>query len=100
MPLLGASYASAVVVAVVFVLNTGLGRTLERELDAPARTLVAVPVVVLAVVVFCACMGALIVPAQRRVLMRIAEIAGWMILAWLMVAGLLLAGVAWALHRL
>lgn len=100
MPLLGALYASTVVVVVVFILNTGLGRTLEDKLDAPARTLIAAPVIVLAVVVFTACMVALLAPQSRREAMRIAEITAWLIPAWLMMAGLVLGAIDYALSRI
>ena len=100
MPLFGAVYASAIFVAAIFILNTGLGRTLERELDAPARTLVAAPVITLAVVVFCASMAALLVPDYRRQSMRVAEIAGWIIPAWLIMSATVLVGIAWALARI
>src|ERR1700754_2808792 len=65
-PLLGALYGSLVVVAVVALLASHLGRSFEDEVDAPARTLVAAPVVVFASVVFLASMVGLIVPGYRR----------------------------------
>jgi hypothetical protein len=100
MPLLGALYASTVVVVVIFILNTGIGRALEKDLDAPARTLIAAPVVILATVVFTACMIALLAPDYRRQSMRTAEIAGWLIPAWLIMAGTTLGAIAYALHRI
>src|SRR5215207_9247975 len=51
-PLIGALYGSLVVVAVVVLLASQLGRSFEDEVDAPARTLVAAPVVVFATAVF------------------------------------------------
>jgi hypothetical protein len=62
LPLLGATYGSLVVVAVIAILNTQIGRDLEDEIDAPARTLIAAPVVVSAVVVFVASMVSLVLP--------------------------------------
>ena len=100
MPLLGALYASTVVVIVIFILNVGLGRSIEDELDAPARTLIAAPVIGLAIVVFCACMVALLAPAYRRDSMKVAEIAAWLIPAWLLMGGLVLGAIAYALARI
>ena len=65
-PLLGALYGSLVIVVIVALLNSHLGRDLDDEIDAPARTLVAAPVILSATVVFVACMVALILPAYRR----------------------------------
>ena len=59
-PLLGALYGSLVLVAIVAVLASNLGRGFEDEVDTPARTLVAAPVVIFAVVVSLASMLALI----------------------------------------
>jgi hypothetical protein len=98
-PLLGALYASTVVVVVIFILSTGLGRRLEDRLDAPARTLIAAPVITLAVIVFCACMVALIQPAYRSQSMRVAEITGWLIPAWLLMAATTLGAIAYALDH-
>jgi hypothetical protein len=98
-PLLGALYGSLVIVAVVAILDSRLGRGLENEIEAPARTLIAAPVVALAAVVFVASMAALVVPAYRRPSLRVAEIAGWLILAWLMIGGLVLGAVSFALHH-
>ncbi|MGH2957795.1 MAG: hypothetical protein ACRDL6_12480 [Solirubrobacterales bacterium] len=100
MPLLAALYGSVVVIAVIFVLRTEIGRDIEDKLDAPARTLIAAPLVVLAVIVFCAGLVALIVPAYRREVMRVAEFAAWIIPAWALMAGLVLGAIAWALARL
>jgi hypothetical protein len=100
MPLLGALYASTVVVIVIFILNTDVGRAIEDDLEAPARTLVAAPVVILATVVFAACMVALLAPGYRRHSMRVAELAGWLIPAWLLMAGTTLAAIAYALDRI
>ena len=47
-PLFGALYGSLVIIAVVAVLASDLGRNFEDEVDAPARTLVAAPVVAFA----------------------------------------------------
>jgi hypothetical protein len=98
-PLLGALYGSVVIVAVVAVLSSGAGRSFEGEVDTPARTLVAAPVVAFAIVVFVACMVALIVPAYRRASLRVAEIAAWLIPAWLVMSGMGIGAVAFALHH-
>lgn len=98
-PLLGALYGSVVIVAVVAVLASGAGRGFEDEVDAPARTLVAAPVVVFAVVLFIASMAGLVAPSYRRVFMRIAEIAGWLIPAWLVMCAMVIGAVAFALNH-
>src|SRR5262245_25761439 len=98
-PLLGALYGSVVIVAVVAVLASGAGRSFEHEVDAPARTLAAAPVVAFAAVLFLASLVALIAPAYRRTLMRIAEIAAWLIPAWLVMCAMGIGAVAFALHQ-
>ena len=98
-PLLGALYGSLVIVAVVALLASHLGRHFEDEVDAPARTLVAAPVVAFAGVVFLASLVALIVPGYRRQSMRVAEIAAWLIPAWLVMAAMGIGAVAFALHH-
>ena len=99
MPLLGALYGSLVIVAVLAILNSHIGRGLEHEVNAPARTLVAVPVVFAATVVFVGSMLALLVPAYRRVALRVAEIAGWLIPAWLVMGAMVLGAISFALHH-
>jgi len=99
MPLLGALYSSLVIVAVVAILNSHIGRGLEDEIDAPARTLVAAPVIASAVVVFVASMVALLAPEYRRPSLRIAEIASWLIPAWLVMGGMVLGAISFALHH-
>ena len=99
MPLLGALYSSLVIVAVVAILNSHIGRRLEDEIDAPARTLVAAPVIASAVVVFVASMVALLAPEYRRPSLRIAEIASWLIPAWLVMGGMVLGAISFALHH-
>lgn len=98
-PLVGALYGSLVVVAVVAVLDSQLGRSFEDEVDAPARTLVAAPLVVFAVVLFVASVVALIVPGWRRQSLRVAEIFGWLIPAWLVMCAMGIGAVAFALHH-
>jgi hypothetical protein len=98
-PLLGALYGSLVIVAVIAVLESHFGRSFEDEIDAPARTLVAAPVVMFAIVVFVASMVALILPGYRRPSLRVAEIGGWLIPAWLMMAAMVLGAIAFALHH-
>jgi hypothetical protein len=85
---------------VIAVLDTDLGRDLQRDLDAPARAMVAVPVLALAAVVFATCVLALVQPGARDRLLRIAGVAGWLIPAWLLMAGLTLGAIAYALDRL
>jgi hypothetical protein len=97
---LGALYASVVTTIVIAVLDTDLGRDLQRDLDAPARALVAAPVLALAAVVFVSCVLALILPAARERLLRIAGMAGWLIPAWLLMSGLVLGAIAYALESL
>ncbi|HKH42059.1 MAG TPA: hypothetical protein VKA41_09415 [Solirubrobacterales bacterium] len=98
-PLIGALYGSLVVVAVVVLLASQLGRSFEDEVDAPARTLVAAPVVVFATAVFVACMAALILPGYRRQSLRVAEIFSWLIPAWLVMCAMGIGAVAYALHH-
>ena len=98
-PLLGALYGSLVIVAVVALLASDAGRSFEDEVDAPARTLVAAPVVVFAGVVFLASMVALIVPGYRRRSLRVAEIGAWLIPAWLVMSAMGIGAVAFALHH-
>jgi hypothetical protein len=98
-PLLGALYGSLVIVAVVGVLESSAGRDFEDEVDAPARTLIAVPVVGFAAVVFLASMVALILPGYRRHVLRVAEIVGWLIPAWLVMSAMAVGAVAFALHH-
>jgi hypothetical protein len=96
-PLLGALYGSLVIVAIVAVLASDLGRSFEDEVDAPARTLVAAPLVVFAAVVFVACMVALILPGYRRQSLRVAEVFTWLIPAWLVMCAMGIGAVAFAL---
>jgi hypothetical protein len=98
-PLLGAFYGSLVIVTVVGLLESDAGREFEDEVDAPARTLVAAPVVAFAVAVFVACVLALIVPAYRRRSLRVAEIAAWLIPAWVVMSAMGIGAVAFALHH-
>src|SRR3954465_11092542 len=98
-PLLGALYGSLVIVAMVVVLASNLGRSFEDEVDTPARTLVAAPVVAFARAVFLASLVALIVPGYRRLNRRVAEIAAWLIKAWLVMAAMGIGAVACALHH-
>ena len=98
-PLLGALYSSMVIVLLVALLNSQMGRDLDGEIDTPARTLLAAPVIISATVVFVACLVALIVPAQRRPAMRIAEIGSWLIPAWLVMGAMVLGAISFALHH-
>lgn len=98
-PLLGASYGSLVIVAIIAILNTQIGRDLEDEIDAPARTLIAAPIVVAAGVVFVASMVALVLPPYRRPALRVAELAGWLIPAWLIIGAMVLGAVTIALNH-
>jgi hypothetical protein len=85
---------------VIALMDTDLGRDLQKDLDAPARALVAVPFLALAAVVFIASVLALVLPGTRDRLLHIAGIAGWLIPAWLLIAGLVLGGIAYALDSL
>jgi hypothetical protein len=98
-PLLGALYGSLVIVAVIAVLESHFGRSFEDEIDAPARTLVAAPVVIFATVVFVASLLALILPGYRRPSLRVAEIGGWLVPAWLVMSAMVLGAIAFALHH-
>jgi hypothetical protein len=98
-PMLGALYGSMVVVVVVAILNSHLGRGFENDLDTPARTLVAAPLVIAATLVVAASLSALLVPEYRRPCLRVAEIAGWMIPAWLVMAGMALGAISFALNH-
>ena len=98
-PLLGALYGSLVIVAVIAILGSQIGRELEDEIDAPARTLIAAPVVITAAVVFAASLVALVAPAYRRPSLRVAEIAGWLIPAWLIIGALVLGATDYALNH-
>ena len=97
--LLWAAYGALVIVAVVAVLSSRFGRGIEDDLDAPARTLVAAPVVVAATVVFGAALLALVLPEYRRQSLGVAEIAGWLIPAWLVMAGMVLGAIQFALDH-
>ena len=98
-PLLGALYGSLVIVAIVALLSSHLGRELDDKIDAPARTLVAAPVIFSATVVFAASMVALILPASRRAALRVAEIAAWLIPAWLVMGAMVLGAISFALNH-
>jgi predicted Co/Zn/Cd cation transporter (cation efflux family) len=98
-PLIGALYGSLVVVLIVALLNSHLGRDLDHRVDAPARTLVAGPVIVSAIVVFAASMLALLLPTQRRSALRVAEIASWLIPAWLVMGAMVLGAISFALDH-
>jgi hypothetical protein len=98
-PLLGALYASIVIVAMIAVLESHIGRRLENEIDATARALIAVPVVAAAVVAFLASMVALVLPGSRRPALRVAEVACWLIPAWLLIGAMVLGAVDYALHH-
>src|SRR5260221_13986051 len=99
LPLLGALYGSLVIVVGVAILTSHIGRGLENEIDAPARTLIAAPVILAATVVFVASMVTLVLPEYRRPALRVAEIAGWLIPAWLVMGGMVLGAISFALHH-
>jgi hypothetical protein len=98
-PLLGALYGSLVIVGVIAILESRIGRNLEDEIDAPARTLIAAPVVLTAVFLFVASTVALVLPAYRRPSLRVAEIAAWLIPAWLIIGALVLGAIDFALNQ-
>jgi hypothetical protein len=84
---------------VIAILNSHIGRGFEDDLDAPARTLVAAPLIIAATVVVIASLAALLVPDYRRLSLRVAEIAGWLIPAWLVMSGMALGAISFALHH-
>lgn len=98
-PMVGMVCSSLVVVAVVAVLNSQIGREIEDDLAAPARTLIAAPAVIAAVVAFGASIVALI-PEYRRPALGVAAIAGWIVAAWLVMAAMILAGIKFATERI
>src|SRR5215212_9231647 len=98
-PLIGALYSSLVIVVLVALLNSHVGRDVDGSIDAPARALVAAPVIISATVVFVACMVALVLPARRRPAMRVAEIGSWLIPAWLVMGAMVLGAISFALHH-
>jgi hypothetical protein len=99
LPLLGALYSSLVIVAVIAILNSSVGRGFENDVDAPARTLIAAPLILAALVVFVASMVALILPAYRRPSLRVAEIGSWVIPAWLVMCAMAVGAISFALHH-
>src|SRR3954468_22518795 len=98
-PLLGALYGSLVIIVIVALLSSHFGRHLDDRIGAPARTLVAVPVIISATVVFTASLVALILPAYRRGALRIAEIAAWLAPAWLVMGAMVLGAISFALDH-
>jgi hypothetical protein len=98
-PIIGAAYGSLVIVAVVAILNSDVGRSLEGEVNAPARAMIAIPIVIAASVVSIASLMAMMLPGSRRVSLRVAEIAAWLIPAWLVMGAMVLGAVSFALHR-
>jgi hypothetical protein len=96
--MVGMVCSSLVVVAVIAVLNSQMGRAIEDDLAAPARTLIAAPALIAAIVAFCASMLALL-PEYRRTALQLAAIAGWVVAAWLVMAAMILAGVKFAVDR-
>ena len=85
--------------AVIAVLNSQIGRDIEDDLSAPARTLIAAPAVIAALVAFCASMLALL-PEYRRPALRVAAIASWVIAARLVMAAMIVAGIKVAPEQL
>jgi hypothetical protein len=96
--MVGMICSSLVVVAVIAVLNSQIGRDIEDDLATPARTLIAAPAVIAAAACFCASMIALL-PEYRRPALQVAAIAGWMVAAWLVMAAMILAGIKFAVDR-
>jgi hypothetical protein len=99
LPLLGALYGSVVIVAVVAVLSSHIGRDLDDEIDAPAQALIAVPVIVTASVAAIASLLAMILPRSRRACLAVAEIAAWLIPAWLLIGAMVLGAISYALNH-
>jgi uncharacterized membrane protein len=98
-PLLGAAYGSLVIVAVAAILNSHVGRSIDDKVGAPARALIAVPVVIVAAVVALASLLALLVPEQRRPALKVAEICSWLIPAWLVMGAMVLGAIQFALSH-
>jgi protein-S-isoprenylcysteine O-methyltransferase Ste14 len=88
-----------VIVAVVAVLNSHVGRSLDDKVDAPAQALVAIPVVTVAAVVAIASLVAMMLPEHRRSSLKVAEIGAWLIPAWLVMAGMTFAAISFAVHH-
>jgi hypothetical protein len=88
-----------VIVVVVALLNSHIGRDWDHRIDAPARTLLAAPVIVFGTAVFGACMVALIQPRYRHAAMRVAEVASWLIPAWLLMGAMVLGAISFALDH-
>ena len=99
LPLLGALYGSVVIVAVVAVLSSHVGRDLDDEIGAPAQTLIAVPVVFAASVVAIVSLLAMVLPRSRASCLRVAEIAAWLIPAWLLIGAMVLGAISYALDH-
>ena len=99
MPLLGAIYSSLVIVVLVALLNSHVGRSIDNHVDAPARTLIAAPVIFCAALVFLASMLALILPEYRRPSLKVAEICSWLIPAWLVMGAMVLVAIQFALNH-
>jgi uncharacterized BrkB/YihY/UPF0761 family membrane protein len=97
-PMIGMLCGSLVIVAVIAVLDSHIGRDFEDDIDAPARALVAVPVLAAASVVFLASMAALL-PDYRRPALRVAAVAGWLIAAWLVMSAMVLGAIDYALDH-
>src|SRR4029453_5841951 len=98
-PLLGALYGSLVIVGGIAILESRIGRHLEDEIDAPARTLIAAPVVLTAVVVFVASTVGLVLPAYRRPSLRVAEIAAGVIPGGVIIGAVVLGAIDFALNH-
>jgi hypothetical protein len=96
---LGALYASVVIVVVLALLDTDVGRNLGNGIEGPIRAFVAGPVLALAAVVFVASLAALVYPAARKRLLGIAGIAAWLIPAWLVIGAVLVGSLSYALDR-
>jgi hypothetical protein len=99
LPMLGALYGSVVIVAVVAVLSSHVGRDLDDQIGAPAQALIAVPVIFTATVVAIASLLAMMLPGARRACLRVAEIAGWLIPAWLLIGAMVLGAISYALDH-
>lgn len=56
------------------------------------------PIVIAAMVVFCASMLAML-PEYRRAALRVAELGGWLIAAWAVMAAVILAGLQYAVDH-
>lgn len=95
----GALFSAFVAALVIAFLDTDFGQEVAGRLEGPGRALVAAPVVVMCLVIFCASVLALLLPDQRRRLHNIGVVTAWLVVAWIVMAAVILAGLAYAVDR-